>query len=34
MRNSFDDNINYDEFIVKEKIKTKNLKIKREYFIL
>ena len=28
------DNVDYVELVVKEKIKTKNLKIKREYFIL
>ena len=31
---SSNDNVDYVEFVVKEKAKTKNLKIKREYFIL
>ena len=31
---SSSDNIDYIEFVVKEKTKTKNLKVKREYLIL
>ena len=31
---SFNDNVDYVEFVVKKKAKTKNLKIKRKYLIL
>ena len=31
---SSSDNVDYIEFVVKEKTKTKNLKVKKEYFIL
>ena len=31
---SSSDNVDYVELVVKEKTKTKNLKIKRKYFIL
>ena len=31
---SSNDNVNYIELVVKKKTKTKNLKIKKEYFIL
>ena len=31
---SSNDNVDYVEFVVKKKAKTKNLKVKREYFIL
>ena len=31
---SLNDDVNYVEFVVKERTKTKNLKVKRKYFIL